>query len=49
MKIEENERILFQGDSVTDVGRDREDGNSLGTGYPIKIRCSGYGRCKIRY
>ena len=35
MKIEENERILFQGDSVTDVGRDREDGSSLGAGYPM--------------
>lgn len=26
-------RILFQGDSVTDVGRDREDFNNLGNGY----------------
>lgn len=29
--------ILFQGDSVTDCHRVREDGNSLGEGYPAKI------------
>ncbi len=27
-------RYLFQGDSITDAGRDRTDGSSLGTGYP---------------
>ncbi len=27
-------RVLFQGDSVTDCGRDRSDFNSLGPGYP---------------
>ena len=27
--------ILFQGDSITDCGRSREDGTSLGTGYPL--------------
>lgn len=26
--------ILFQGDSITDVGRVREDESSLGQGYP---------------
>ena len=26
-------RILFQGDSITDVGRSREDGNNVGRGY----------------
>jgi len=25
--------VLFQGDSITDCGRNREDGNSLGNGY----------------
>ncbi|MEA4824461.1 MAG: SGNH/GDSL hydrolase family protein [Clostridiaceae bacterium] len=32
-------RILFQGDSITDVGRTREDGRttSLGQGYPLMI------------
>jgi lysophospholipase L1-like esterase len=29
--------ILFQGDSVTDCHRAREDGNDLGEGYPAKI------------
>ena len=28
-------RILFQGDSVTDAGRDREDFADLGFGYPV--------------
>lgn len=27
-------RILFQGDSVTDAGRNREDPMDLGPGYP---------------
>ena len=27
-------RLLFQGDSITDMGRDREDLHSLGWGYP---------------
>ena len=28
-------RILFQGDSITDVGRDRSDCHNLGSGYPF--------------
>ena len=28
-------RVLFQGDSVTDAGRNREDGFDLGPGYPL--------------
>jgi acyl-CoA thioesterase-1 len=28
-------RILFQGDSITDAGRGREDARQLGTGYPF--------------
>jgi lysophospholipase L1-like esterase len=31
--IDNNAVILFQGDSITDAGRNREDGNSLGSGY----------------
>ncbi len=31
--IEENSVILFQGDSITDCGRDRGDPNNLGDGY----------------
>ena len=27
-------KILFQGDSVTDAGRNREDFHSVGNGYP---------------
>lgn len=30
-------RILFQGDSVTDTGRNKEDGTSLGMGYPALV------------
>ncbi|GHT96605.1 hypothetical protein FACS1894141_6940 [Spirochaetia bacterium] len=29
-----NTVVLFQGDSITDCGRDREDPNGLGGGYP---------------
>ena len=29
--------ILFQGDSVTDCSRDRDDPNSLGGGYPFYV------------
>lgn len=28
-------KILFSGDSITDAGRNREDPNSLGAGYPL--------------
>lgn len=31
-------KILFQGDSITDVGRDREDINSAGFGYPLFVK-----------
>lgn len=31
--------IVFQGDSITDAGRDREDRNSLGYGYPLFAGC----------
>lgn len=32
-----NQTILFQGDSVTDCGRNRSDLNSLGDGYAAKV------------
>ena len=31
--------IVFQGDSITDAGRDRQDWNSLGYGYPLFAGC----------
>ena len=37
MKIRKGDRILFIGDSVTDVKRDREDPFHLGFGYPMLI------------
>ncbi len=30
--------ILFQGDSITDAGRSREDARMLGTGYPLLVK-----------
>ncbi|PIJ61377.1 GDSL family lipase [Mesotoga sp. H07.pep.5.3] len=35
--LREGQRVLFQGDSVTDTDRDREDLYSLGDGYPAII------------
>lgn len=32
--------ILFQGDSITDCGRNREDISSLGVGYPLLVSAS---------
>ncbi len=31
-------QILFQGDSITDCGRDREDFYGMGTGYPLLVK-----------
>lgn len=33
--IEKDALVLFQGDSITDAGRNREDGNDLGPGYAM--------------
>lgn len=33
--IKENETVLFQGDSITDCGRDKSNGTSLGNGYAL--------------
>ena len=35
--LQERARILFQGDSVTDCGRSRENTNDLGPGYPALV------------
>jgi lysophospholipase L1-like esterase len=35
--ISDNDVVLFQGDSVTDAGRSRDDDNMLGEGYPNTI------------
>lgn len=31
-------RILFQGDSITDAGRDRQNFSNLGIGYPTLVK-----------
>ena len=35
MLFQPGQKILFQGDSITDAGRDREDANGLGGGYAM--------------
>jgi acyl-CoA thioesterase I len=35
--FDNNDLILFQGDSITDAGRDRNDIGSLGSGYPALV------------
>lgn len=37
MLLQKNQTILFQGDSITDAGRDREDPRGLGEGYAKNI------------
>lgn len=37
MGFKENDVILFQGDSITDWGRNYQDGASLGVGYPLIV------------
>lgn len=37
MLFKKDDVILFQGDSITDWGRDREDASSLGTGYALMV------------
>lgn len=36
--FEDGQTVLFYGDSVTDVGRDREDLTKLGNGYPNTVK-----------
>lgn len=40
MGFKENDIILFQGDSITDCGRNYEDASSLGVGYAMMIAAS---------
>ncbi|WP_208560944.1 SGNH/GDSL hydrolase family protein [Marinilactibacillus kalidii] len=37
VKIKQHDKILFIGDSITDVDRDRSNPNDLGKGYPLMI------------
>lgn len=37
MEFQENDIILFQGDSITDCGRNYEDPSSLGVGYALMV------------
>ncbi|MBO2944116.1 SGNH/GDSL hydrolase family protein [Paenibacillus sp. F411] len=37
VQLQHNDIILFQGDSITDAGRNRSESSSLGTGYPLLI------------
>ncbi|RYM06522.1 GDSL family lipase [Sporolactobacillus sp. THM7-7] len=37
MLIKKNDVVLFQGDSITDVKRDHERPDDLGTGYPLMV------------
>lgn len=37
MKLNNQDTILFIGDSITDVGRDRRNSKDLGKGYPLMI------------
>jgi len=37
MLLQHNDIVLFQGDSITDCGRSRENSNDLGLGYPQLI------------
>lgn len=41
--IEDNAVVLFQGDSITDAGRDFRDGHSLGKGYAL-LAAAEFGR-----
>ena len=52
MKLNENATILFQGDSITDANRNREDENDLGVGYAFFIAAilnATYPRLKLRF
>mgnify|MGYP001184928129 FL=1 len=37
MLIKNNSLVLFQGDSITDCDRDRENPGDLGKGYPLLV------------
>lgn len=42
-------KILFQGDSITDVGRSREDNNNVGRGYPHLLKAELYCKSPCEY
>lgn len=37
MKLLQNDKVLFYGDSITDVGRNREEVDNLGQGYALMV------------
>ena len=37
IRLQQNDTVLFQGDSITDAGRDRSNPNDLGKGYPLMV------------
>ena len=41
-------RVLFQGDSITDMGRDRGDIRNMGSGYPLFVEFP-RGETELRY
>ena len=44
-----SKRILFQGDSITDAGRNREEFHSLGYGYPLLVSATLSADCPGEY
>ncbi len=52
MSLQNGDLILFQGDSITDCGRNREDASDLGPGYPKMVAAAIsvlYPEKKLRY
>ncbi len=52
MLIKDNSIILFQGDSVTDAGRDKEEQNDMGKGYPMMVAswfAAAYPELKVKF
>jgi hypothetical protein len=41
--------ILFQGDSITDCGRDKNNPNSMGIGYPLLVNSYLGLECPLEY
>lgn len=52
VRIKKGEVVLFQGDSITDAGRDREKPNDLGNGYALMAAAlfsSAYPELQVRF
>lgn len=52
MLIKDHSVILFQGDSITDVGRDKEKQEDLGNGYPMMVAswfAAAYPEMKVKF